>query len=631
MARSNLTEEQRKQRRGEPRTKGAYELLVDAYEEAELNDRLRQATSLERRLYENTGLEPGLDRAAFLPIAGSRDEGNLEFATPAILYDLIKAGSAPGAAAKGTEISPEEIAETGMNITTGGLGISHFAGPAVTGPMLGMAVKRKGGNWLKNEIANETKHLKFDAVDLDQLNAPEGVDLDQILDAFIRGVDPTEYTGFDDPDLAIDIINYVRNTYPDVYAKSIPPHERAVDKWIDTKLNKYIQNEMATPEDPMRILADDLTRSTHLDRWEDEYTSRLIKYDRKEAGFPEEGYANTQRGRNWETVGDAVIRSEPARFADAEDVLKDNPWLKRINPDDPVYGLDEDAPYRLGFDVVVDELRRATDPDSTLPQHLRIDPDKLDRMTVPQISEKVGDIKSWGREQARKAELEALKGNLQATPKLEDPNFNLDFVDKPGGKWVEIPDTRYDETGLKLCTSIGKAGGWCTMDEDTAKNYGSSYGSRGKKLTALLDAEGRPHVQIQSWGNDIPEIKPVGNSLNSAQASEYKKRDSDYKNKISQSVLNYLNANADELQDVYDLNLFSIKDTRNATFRGKSLEEFFPKRFVTQEEFSDTVFSKIDDLERDWGVIDQDYSSGGKVNTPINTPTNYSTGRWRLI
>jgi hypothetical protein len=85
-----------------------------------------------------------------------------------------------------------------------------------------------------------------------------------------------------------------------------------------------------------------------------------------------------------------------------------------------------------------------------------------------------------------------MMGNLSAKARVEIPEAQLSFVKEPGMKWVDIPETVSDE-GKKLCTTIGKQGGWCTQGEGLAK----SYGSGDNRLTALIDAEGRPHAQAK--------------------------------------------------------------------------------------------------------------------------------------
>jgi len=96
------------------------------------------------------------------------------------------------------------------------------------------------------------------------------------------------------------------------------------------------------------------------------------------------------------------------------------------------------------------------------------------------------------------------------------PEAQLSFVEKPGMKWVDIPETT-DKKGLDLCTTIGKQGGWCTQGGALAEDYGSG----DNRLTALLDAEGRPHAQAkmvlksydQKKMRDMDEDEYVGDQM----------------------------------------------------------------------------------------------------------------------
>jgi hypothetical protein len=109
-------------------------------------ERLDAASAVEQEVYKMNGMEPGLDRASILPFAGSRKQGNLQFAAPQMLYDLAKAGVAPGVAASGRQVSNEDALNTALNITGGSFGASHLAGPAAEAgkTVLGMAVKNEG-------------------------------------------------------------------------------------------------------------------------------------------------------------------------------------------------------------------------------------------------------------------------------------------------------------------------------------------------------------------------------------------------------------------------------------------------------------------------------------------------------
>jgi hypothetical protein len=144
------------------------------------------------------------------------------------------------------------------------------------------------------------------------------------------------------------------------------PEEAAIDKWIDTKLERYIKNEMASPDDPVRayleafparkqaMLEDKqrqidkavadmekardargvhpemLTRSQERIRELEKekalieerqglhYTPRRrfaearVANNRQEAGFPREGMATGRQAKSWELEADDAIASRSA-------------------------------------------------------------------------------------------------------------------------------------------------------------------------------------------------------------------------------------------------------------------------------------------------------------------------------
>jgi hypothetical protein len=105
-------------------------------------ERLDAATPVERAVFESTGMEPGLDRAMMLPFAGSREEGNLQLAAPGFVYDAARAFVTPGMAARGQQVSDEDLLNTAMNVMGGGAGASRVAGPRTASDevLLGMGV-----------------------------------------------------------------------------------------------------------------------------------------------------------------------------------------------------------------------------------------------------------------------------------------------------------------------------------------------------------------------------------------------------------------------------------------------------------------------------------------------------------
>jgi hypothetical protein len=239
---------------------------------------------------------------------------------------------------------------------------------------------------------------------------------------------------------------------------------------------------------------------------------------------------------------------------------------------------------------------------------------------MKQMVEKVDAVNKWRAEEAAKAELGDMMGNLTATPRMQIPDTQLSFVKEPGMTWIDIPATT-DESAMKLCTTIGRQAGWCTQGEGLAKRYGSG----DNRLTTLIDAEGRPHAQAMTqkpnqssydawfqknkytpevdeflnwegqpnvtgsldqrylaWAKetgrqpeqvpqDIIELKPVENAFNSERAREYMKRDPEYKEKITDSVLKFLNAG--EWGKVKDLHHYDIVDLRDPSSVQKALKD----------------------------------------------------------
>ena len=430
----------------------------------------------------------------------------------------------------------------------------------------------------------------------------------------------------------VSLRQWTEQNHPEVYKQLIGKQGTALNTFIDKQLTRYIKNDMATPGDPIRALAE--RGITHAEIPPTTYDMGRI---RKELGFPEEGMGVSPQAKAWESKSDSFINTVKA--SDMTDghyqgVQIKNPWLFKVPPETTVYSLYNGSNSDLGFQHLIDELRNATDLASGLPSNLRLKSSSLPQLSVPQAVERVSQINAWRTAEAIKAEKAGMMGNLSANSRLEDPTTQLSFVDKPGMKWVDIPETT-DKIGLNLCTTIGKQGGWCTQGEGLAK----SYGSGPNRLTTLIDADGRPHAQAKitsgfniedpmeavndmrgmmsaaerrkfdkyidsdefaTYGEfdheevlgwlqsnmpksykrylasvsgppNITEMKPVENTFSSARALEYKSRDPQYQNKITNSTLKFLNS--DEWGVVTDLDHFNIVDLKDTHSVQKALKE----------------------------------------------------------
>ena len=390
----------------------------------------------------------------------------------------------------------------------------------------------------------------------------------------------------------------------------------------------------------------------------------IVKEKRAFTGSPVEDTATTPLGKLWERYADYSIFPRPAgqrlsenksltrNFSNVQPVEEANPWLLKVPPETQVYELSNYSDF-AGFPHLVDELKAAVNPASEVPEHLRLTVDQLDKVTMPQAVKRVAEINAWRAKQAAEAEKQGLMANLQATPRLKDESMQLSFVEKPGATWVDVPET-VTEDGVKLCTSLGKAGGWCTQNEGLAK----SYGSGSNRLTTLIDAEGRPHAQAkittqiddasktelagllgdeeaigdQFYRNiatvlegrgfddaqdiaeslamgserdlpqnvrdiladveaeaeamlpkknlavpDIEELKPPGNSFTSERSTEYLRRDPDYKAKVTDSVLKFLNSGT--WGKVNDLQHYDIADLKDSNSIVNAINNLYPGNF----------------------------------------------------
>jgi hypothetical protein len=265
-------------------------------------------------------------------------------------------------------------------------------------------IKMKGGNWLSGSVEDSLKSLKGYHPVPSVLEPYEGG----------RFLDQTSGEIF---------------TAAQAEGMKAP---RAVNSFIDKQLTRYIKNEMATPTDPIRALAE---RGTlHVNPEELLSPGRMVH----PSGDGPQKLAVSDLARRWENTSDAVIDTpdhsnltEYFGKREAERVASANPWLGKLGPTDKVHSISPlmTEGQDLGFRHLIDELRNATDPASGLPAHLQLRPESLDRVSMPQAVEHVAKINAWRQEQ--KVAADAAKANNAATV------LHKDYGDK-GFKWVEL-------------------------------------------------------------------------------------------------------------------------------------------------------------------------------------------------
>lgn len=375
-------------------------------------------------------------------------------------------------------------------------GVSGMPGTAV--------IKPKGGNWLAGTVEGAVKPLK--SLTVAGQTPAERIPLHEEL---LR-----------DPSLNADQIDRVRHQL------DVARSEAALDRWIDKKLAGYIRNEMGTPEDPVRALAE---------RGVLHFEPQMVvlpsdtAFARTSAGYPRHGVAKSQLAVDWEVLADAPVETTPAgellrsdaipgtilsrsNLADAH--LRENPWLAKVPPETPVYSMEPGSTVRnenLGFGHLIDELRNAVNPESGLPRELLWKYSDLDKVTVPQAVQRVADINKWRA--AQKAEADAARAMNPATQVFKEyPEQGYRLVelkmpkDLPEG-WTKRGRTLVGPNGERALEGSVNDPRYKIL-EDALKYEGETMGHcvggycpdvvEGRsRIFSLRDAKGQPHVTVE--------------------------------------------------------------------------------------------------------------------------------------
>lgn len=309
----------------------------------------------------------------------------------------------PGAPLRAVAALPSAVSRAGRDF------VMAAGQPAVN------VVKPKGGNWLAGSVERSIEPMKTRVIGQDPANRLRDLDA-----AYAQNVEAG---------VAMD---------PAVFARErarLEP-EVAMNRWLETKLGKYIKNEMATPEDPLRALAE-----RGVMHYEPSPTSYYLKGPRAQAGFPEEGMGVSDLAKTWEGRADTFINE--LRASDITQgypgEIEKNPWLLKVPPETRVYDMLRGANEDLGFGHLVDELRNAVNPESGLPANLRLKYQDLEKVTVPQAVERVAKINEWRA--AQKAEADMARAMGPATQLVKE-------YPEQGFKWVELRAPK--ETGRKI-------------------------------------------------------------------------------------------------------------------------------------------------------------------------------------
>jgi len=380
---------------------------------------------------------------------------------------FTEAGSLTGGAGVGSGARAVRAGGEGaMNAVK--IAARNAAVPRTLSPQAGV-IKMKGGNWLDGSVEDALKGLKVDRFpgQTSDLAAKAGLPLEDYL-----ALPPAERKALNE------------SMYP-----GIP----SMNNWIDKKLARYVKNEMATPEDPIRALAE--KGVLHVDP---EVGGMRIQADRAAAGYPAKGFAKTPLAVRWEDNADQVVGSGKASFhASSPLQVRNNPWLAKVPPETSVYDLNMRG-SSLGFDHLIDELRNATNPESGLPRELLLKYDALDRVTVPQAVERVSKINEWRA--AQKAEANAALANNAATVLHKEYPEGYRWVELSAGERPTGPaGYEYLERKKSLADALKYEGD--TMGHCVG-GYCDDVASGKSRIYSLRDKKGQPHTTIEIAPSD---------------------------------------------------------------------------------------------------------------------------------
>lgn len=358
------------------------------------------------------------------------------------------------------------------------------------GAALAGVIKPRGGNWIPGDVESSISNL------LRREYGPESIQQQRDTLEFARR------RGYGD-----DVIRELERAVQQREAPNV------LNRWIEGPLTKYIKRDMATPEDPVRRLADEGILHMGIPQTVG-VPSRGIQAARKLAGFPESGLSITPGGSLWENLSDRVVNSGPAKYLQEEPkMMAENPWMQKLDPESVVYSTPSHIERGLGFDHLVDELSNALDPESGLPRNLLLRPEQMQQMGMEKAVRHVDAINKWRAEQKIAANRELAN---KAMAVREYPENN-----PKGLRWMELsPDEElakmYKEGIPSGAENAQRYKEKLSALEKQLKYEGDAMGHcvggycpdvlQGKsRIFSLRDAKGEPHVTV--------EVEPSTKSL----------------------------------------------------------------------------------------------------------------------
>lgn len=393
------------------------------------------------------------------------------------------------------------------------------------------------------------------------------------------------------------------------------PHAVTLNKWIDTKVRKYMRNQLGSKDDPILKAIDEGVPHQHQGATLREEDNAFMT--RKYANKPEDGIAKTDAGKDWEnkvdsqfnTVDSNIIKDilndpniDEARKLSAlrmghdlpVNKLSDIELIKQI-PDERVHNIiGEDVTNKLGLNHVADVLYEDLASG-------RITEKQMEQMSIEKAIRRTAE---YDAEKAKgMMEAEALAITEMPQPRKYDDGF----------KWVELKHPTDEVKTKKALESEGKMMGHCVG------SYCSDVLSGDTKIFSLRDPQNKSHVTIElTTVPDAPQFYQANEEMfkSNPKAMELHER----WNETSTSPTEYVQGLIGDLEDAgikykappaFNYRIEQVKGKQNMMPQDKYLpyvQDFVKnpiegKDYTDIRDFHNTGFIKMD-KPKQHGVFD---------------------------
>jgi hypothetical protein len=353
-----------------------------------------------------------------------------------------------------------------------------------------------GGNWLKGSVESGLKPLRRQTAGRS--------DPAEMLGRMRERYTPEEIEKLQNGLSRTHVLGTIAELEKDV----------ALNNWVDRNLSNYVKKQMATPEDPVRKLAEQ--GIVHI-------PSEQVGVNRYRAPKHREAYGGEQLGKSeaaraWEDASDVAINAPRARtIKENESLYQANPWIEKLSPEDRVYALNRPASTQheisgLGFDHIMDVLREDLASG-------RIRPEQLSKVSMEQAVRRAFE---YDQELAAKMNA-ARNAQREGLPVYKEypEGFRWVELNKPGSFASESEAMGHSVRGYEPpvghpdwvegsgdAGSLGYGhGGWEAIKSGKAKVY-SLVDSKGQPHTTVEVKAGKPWNERSGIFYDNPELEP---------------------------------------------------------------------------------------------------------------------------